>query len=146
MQLDIAKTTIFKEAKSVSQSIKIKGITIRNFKSLFDVSFEDISIFTFISTFIIKLIALVYIAKCLKIQLNDNVYVSFSALFLLLAIGINFLPNSIFDIYYYMILQLLSIIIDIYIINKLCIEAVKKDGLCSFVSVFVHLHSFGTSC
>ena len=93
---------------------------------LFDVSFEDISIFTFISTFIIKLIALVYIAKCLKIQLNDNVYVSFSALFLLLAIGINFLPNSIFDIYYYMILQLLSIIIDIYIINKLCIEAVKK--------------------
>ena len=48
MQLDIAKTTIFKEAKSVSQSIKIKGITIRNFKSLFDVSFETGNVNVFI--------------------------------------------------------------------------------------------------
>lgn len=93
---------------------------------LFNISFEDISIFTFISTFIIKLISLVYIAKCLKIKLNDNVYVSFSALFLLLAVGINFLPNSVFDIYYYMVLQLLSFIIDIYIISKICIEIVNR--------------------
>ena len=48
MQLDIAKTTIFKEAKSVSQSIKIKGITIRNFKSLFEVSFETGNVNVFI--------------------------------------------------------------------------------------------------
>ena len=48
MQLDIDKTTIFKEAKSVSQSIKIKGITIRNFKSLFDVSFETGNVNVFI--------------------------------------------------------------------------------------------------
>ena len=111
---------------------------------LFDISFEDISIFTFISTFIIKLIALIYIAKCLKIQLKDNVYVSFSALFLLLAIGINFLPNSVFDIYYYMVLQLLSIIIDIYIINKLCVEIVNKTDyailyLLSYIFIVIGL-------
>jgi sensor histidine kinase YesM len=111
---------------------------------LFDISFEDISVFTFMATFIIKLIALVYIAKCLKINLKDNVYVSFSALFLSLAVCINFLPNSVFDIYYYMVLQLLSIIIDIFIINKLCIEIVKKTDyailyLLSYIFIVIGL-------
>ena len=47
-QLATAKTTILKEANSVSQSITIKEITIRNFKSLFDVSFETGNVNVFI--------------------------------------------------------------------------------------------------
>ena len=93
---------------------------------LFNISFEDIGLMSFAATFIIKLISLVYITKCLKIKTADNVFVAFSATFLLLALAISFVPNSIFDIYYFTILQLLSSIIDIYLINKLCIEIVRK--------------------
>lgn len=95
---------------------------------LFNVSFEEMEVFTFISTFIIKLIALMYITKSVKIDTADNVFVGFSAAFLLLAISVNYLPNTIFDSYYYLILQLISAIIDIYIINKLCIEIAKKTS------------------
>ncbi len=93
---------------------------------LFNISFEDIGLFTFTATFIIKLISLVYITKCLKIKTADNVFVAFSAIFLVLSLLISFVPSAVFDIYYYKILQLLSSIIDIYIINKLCIEIAKK--------------------
>ena len=93
---------------------------------LFNISFEDIGLMSFAATFIIKLISLVYITKCLKIKTADNVFVAFSATFLLLALAISFVPNSIFDIYYFTILQLLSSIIDIYLINKLCVEIVRK--------------------
>lgn len=91
-----------------------------------NMSFEDMGIFTFISTFIIKLISLIYITKCLKINVKDNVFVAFSVIFLGIAIGLNYLPNSIFDTYYYLILQLLSFIIDIFIVNRLCIEISRK--------------------
>lgn len=93
---------------------------------LFDISFEDISVFVFISTFIIKLVSLIYMNKCLNLKVKDNIFVAYSFVFLGIAIGLNFLPNSIFDTYYYVIFQLLSSIIDIYIINKLCIEICKK--------------------
>lgn len=107
---------------------------------LFNISFEDIGLLTFAATFIIKLISLVYITKCLKIKTTDNVFVAFSAIFLVLALLIGFVPNSVFDIYYYTILQFLSSIIDIYIISKLCNEVVAKtqDALLYLLSyVFV---------
>lgn len=93
---------------------------------LADVSFEDMFVFTFVSTYIIKLISLIYIAKCLNLKINDNVFVAFSVVFLGVAISLNYLPNSIFDTYYYVILQILSAIIDIFIINRLCIEMCEK--------------------
>lgn len=105
-------------------------------------SFESVEIFTFVATFIIKLVSLIYITKCLKIKTSDNVFVGFSALFLVLAVLIGYLPDSIFDVYYYTILQLLSSIIDIYIINKLCVEIAKKTEysllyLLSYIFVIV---------
>lgn len=111
---------------------------------LFNMSFEDISVFTFISTFIIKLISLIYITKCLKIKVNDNIFVAFSFVFLATAIGLNYLPNSIFDTYYYVIFQLFSMIIDIFIINKLCVEVCRNTEyaflyLLSYMFVIVGL-------
>lgn len=93
---------------------------------LFNIGYEEINIFIFVSTFIIKLVALIYIVKSLNIKAADSTFVTFGAIFLTLAIGINFLPNSIFDTYYFVSLQILSSIIDLYIINKLCIEIVNK--------------------
>lgn len=93
---------------------------------LFGISYETISMLTFVLTFVIKLISLIYIAKCLKIKIADNVYVSFSAVFLVLTLGINFFPDTVFNAYYYLLLQLVSVIVDIYIINKICIEIKKK--------------------
>lgn len=94
---------------------------------LFDLSFEDVSAFVFASTYIIKLISLIYITKCLNINVKDNVFVAFCVGFLAAAIGINYLPNSAINTYYYLILTLFSSIIDIFIINRLCIEICKKN-------------------
>ena len=93
---------------------------------LFGMSFDDASVFVFASTYIIKLISLVYITKCLNIKVKDKIFVAFSMLLLVAAIGINYLPNSIFDTYYYLALAFVSSIIDIFIINRLCIEICKK--------------------
>lgn len=92
----------------------------------FNLSYEQMTLFIFASTFIIKLVALIYMMKCIGISVQENTVVYFCAIFLALAVGTNFLPNSVFDIYYFVILQLLSTILDIYIINKLCIEIINK--------------------
>jgi len=91
-----------------------------------DISYDVIGTFSFVLTFIIKLTALIYITKNVKIKVADNVYVLFSAIFLVLSLGVNFFPDTVFNAYYHLLLQLVSVIIDIYIINKLCIEIVKK--------------------
>ncbi len=93
---------------------------------LFNLSFEDVSVFVFASTYIIKLISLIYITKCFNIKVKDSVFAVFCLLFLAAAIGMNYLPNSIFDTYYYLTLNLFSSIIDIFIINRLCMEICKK--------------------
>ena len=95
-------------------------------RMFFDVSYETVSALTFILTFVIKLVAFIYIAKCLKVPISDNTYVGFSAVFLILAVGVNFFPDTVFNAYYYLALQFISVIIDIYIINKLCVEITKK--------------------
>lgn len=93
---------------------------------MYDISFENIFVLTFVSTYIIKLISLIYTTKCLKLKVNDNIFVGFSVLFLSIAIGLNYLPNSIFDTYYYVIFQIFSSVIDIFIVNRLCIEICRK--------------------
>ncbi len=90
------------------------------------ISYEIMTLFIFISTFIIKLVALMYLIKFVDIKVSESTVVAFSAAFLTIAVAINFLPNSVFDVYYFAVLQLFSSIIDIYIINKLCIEIVNK--------------------
>lgn len=105
---------------------------------MFNIGYEEMNVFIFISTFIIKLVALVYIVKSLNIKVHDNTLVAMCATILGLAISINFLPNSIFDTYYYLSLQMLSLVIDFYTINKLCIEIVKKTPY-AFLYLFSYL-------
>lgn len=93
---------------------------------MFDISYEKIATLTFVLTFVIKLVSFIYIAKCVKLDVQDNVYVAFSAVFLVLALGVNFFPDSVFNSYYYLVLQFISVIIDIYIFNRLSIEICKK--------------------
>jgi len=105
---------------------------------MFNIGYEEMNVFIFISTFIIKLIALIYIVKSLDIKVQDNTLVALCATILGLAVSINFLPNSIFDTYYYLSLQMLSLVIDFYTINKLCIEIVKKTPY-AFLYLFSYL-------
>ncbi len=105
---------------------------------MFNIGYEEMNVFIFISTFIIKLVALIYIIKSLDIKVHDNTLVAMCATILCLAISINFLPNSIFDTYYYLSLQMLSLVIDFYTTNKLCIEIVKKTPY-AFLYLFSYL-------
>lgn len=105
---------------------------------MFNIGYEEMNVFIFISTFIIKLVALIYIIKSLDIKVHDNTLVAMCATILGLAISINFLPNSIFDTYYYLSLQMLSLVIDFYTTNKLCIEIVKKTPY-AFLYLFSYL-------
>jgi len=105
---------------------------------MFNIGYEEMNVFIFISTFIIKLVALIYIVKSLNIKIHDSTLIAMSATVLALAVSINFLPNSIFDSYYYLSLQLLSLVIDLYTINRLCIEIVKKTQY-AFLYLFSYL-------
>lgn len=57
---------------------------------MFNIGYEEMNVFIFISTFIIKLVALIYIVKSLNIKIHDSTLIAMSATVLALAVSINF--------------------------------------------------------
>lgn len=110
---------------AVRMMISTEGYSLSQFLFFFT-SYERINVFIFASTFIIKLVAIMYLKQSLNFAVSDKILVAFSALFLTIAVGCGALPNSVYDTYTFALLQATSFIIDIYTYNKLCICVVKK--------------------
>lgn len=105
-----------------------------------NLSYEKMFMFSFASTFIIKLIAVIYFRDELKLQVSLQSMVLLCVLFLLVAIGTDFMPNIVYSNYYFLVLQLFSTVADLYLINKLCQSLAKGEknaGLLCFAYLFL---------
>ncbi len=106
----------------------------------FNLSYEKMTLLMFATTFIIKLVALIYLQDELKLKLSKEITAFLAAVFLLVVIGVSFLPTSVYNNYYFVVLQLISTLSDIYIINRLCQALAKGDpyaGRLCFAYVFI---------
>lgn len=109
-----------------------------------NLSYERMFLFSFASTFIIKLISIIYFRDELKLQVSLQSMALLSVSFLLVVIGVDFLPNAVYTNYYYLILQLFSTVADLYLINKLCQSLAagqKNAGLlcCAYLFLLIGL-------
>ena len=94
----------------------------------------------FASTFIIKLVSLIYLQDELRLKLSKEFTAFLSAAFLLVVVGVSFLPTSVYNNYYFVVLQLVSTLADLYVINRLCQELAKGDpyaGRLCFAYLFI---------
>ena len=87
---------------------------------LFSLSYERMTLFIFASTFVIKLVSILYFKSELNLHFPLETISLIASVFLLTAIGVAFLPTSVYDNYYFVILQLLSTIADLFLVNQLC--------------------------
>lgn len=109
-----------------------------------NLSYEKMFLFIFAATFIIKLIAVIYFRDELQLSIDMSSMALLSVLFLLIVITTDFLPNSVYTVYYFLTLQLFSTVADLYLINQLCTELAhgKKNAglLCAaYLFLFVGL-------
>lgn len=93
----------------------------------FNLSYERMTLLMFASTFIIKLVSLIYLQDELRLKLSKEFTAFLSAAFLLVVVGVSFLPTSVYNNYYFVVLQLVSTLADLYVINRLCQELAKGD-------------------
>ena len=94
----------------------------------------------FASTFVIKLVSLIYLQDELRLKLSKEFTAFLSAAFLLVVVGVSFLPTSVYNNYYFVVLQLVSTLADLYVINRLCQELAKGDpyaGRLCFAYLFI---------
>ena len=92
-----------------------------------NLSYERMFLFSFASTFIIKLISIIYFRDELKLRVSLQSMALLSVSFLLVVIGSDLLPHAVYTNYYYLILQLFSTVADLYLINKLCQSLAKGE-------------------
>ncbi|MGN0520960.1 MAG: sensor histidine kinase [Candidatus Fimenecus sp.] len=107
-----------------------------------NLSYEKMFLFSFASTFIIKLISIIYFRDELKLRVSLQSMALLSVSFLLVVIGVDFLPNSVYTNYYFLVLQLFSTVADLYLINKLCqslAKGAKNAGLlcCAYMVLLI---------
>ena len=108
----------------------------------FNLSYERMTLLMFASTFIIKLVSLIYLQDELRLKLSKEFTAFLSAAFLLVVVGVSFLPTSVYNNYYFVVLQLVSTLADLYVINRLCQELAKGDPYAGRLC-FAYLFIFG---
>ncbi|MEG1835056.1 MAG: histidine kinase [Oscillospiraceae bacterium] len=87
---------------------------------LFNLSYETMNIIIYASTFIIKLVALMFLKEALDLNISKKSILLLSSLSLVLIVVANIAPNSLYITYYFAMFQLFSCIIDLYTLDKLC--------------------------
>ena len=90
------------------------------------IDYESITLIICVSTFIIKLVALLFYSETLDLKINKNVIAIFCFVFLTLSLIAGILPYIIFSPYYYIIIQAATIPLDIIILSNICNCVVRK--------------------
>ena len=111
--------TVLFSALALRMLISTEGYAVSQ-PLLGNLSYERMFLFSFASTFIIKLISIIYFRDELKLRVSLQSMALLSVSFLLVVIGSDLLPNAVYTNYYYLVLQMFSIVADLYLINKLC--------------------------
>lgn len=110
---------------AVRMMISTEGYSVFSF--LFPhLDYENMTLIICVSTFIIKLVALLFYTETLDLKINKNVIAIFCFVFLALSLVAGILPYIIFSPYYYIIIQAATIPLDIIILSNICNCVIRK--------------------
>ena len=104
---------------AIRMMISTEGYSVFSFLFPY-IDYESITLIICVSTFIIKLVALLFYSETLDLKINKNVIALFCFVFLSLSLVAAVLPYIIFSPYYYIIIQAATIPLDIIILSNIC--------------------------
>ena len=110
---------------AIRMMISTEGYSVFSFLFPY-LDYESITLIICVSTFIIKLVALLFYSETLDLKINKNVTAVFCFVFLALSLVAGILPYIIFSPYYYIIIQAATIPLDIIILSNICNCVVRK--------------------
>lgn len=110
---------------AIRMMISTEGYSVFSFLFPY-LDYESITLIICVSTFIIKLVALLFYSETLDLKINKNVIAVFCFVFLALSLVAGILPYIIFSPYYYIIIQAATIPLDIIILSNICNCVVRK--------------------
>ncbi len=110
---------------AIRMMISTEGYSVFSFLFPY-LDYESITLIICVSTFIIKLVALLFYSETLDLKINKNVIAIFCFVFLSLSLVAAVLPYIIFSPYYYIIIQAATIPLDIIILSNICNCVVRK--------------------
>lgn len=110
---------------AVRMMISTEGYSVFSFLFPY-LDYENMTLIICVSTFIIKLVALLFYSETLDLKINKNVIAIFCFVFLALSLVAGVLPYIIFSPYYYIIIQAATIPLDIIILSNICNCVVRK--------------------
>ena len=97
------------------------------FRYLFaNVSYERMTLMVCMSTFIIKLVALLFYSDTLDMKIKKTTFLAVSAGTLLCTIATSVFPFIFFNPYYYIIIQVAALPLDIILLNHLADSVVRR--------------------
>ncbi len=110
---------------AIRMMISTEGYSVFSFLFPY-IDYESITLIICVSTFIIKLVALLFYTETLDLKINKNVIAVFCFVFLSLSLVAAVLPYIIFSPYYYIIIQAATIPLDIIILSNICNCVVRR--------------------
>lgn len=110
---------------AIRMMISTEGYSVFSFLFPY-IDYESITLIICVSTFIIKLVALLFYSETLDLKINKNVIAIFCFVFLSLSLVAAVLPYIIFSPYYYIIIQAATIPLDIIILSNICNCVMRK--------------------
>ncbi len=110
---------------AIRMMISTEGYAVFSFLFPY-LDYESMTPIICVSTFIIKLVALLFYTETLDLKINKNVIAVFCFVFLSLSLVAGVLPYIIFSPYYYIIIQAATIPLDIIILSNICNCVMRK--------------------
>lgn len=110
---------------AIRMMISTEGYSVFSFLFPY-IDYESITLIICVSTFIIKLVALLFYSETLDLKINKNVIAIFCFVFLSLSLVAAVLPYIVFSPYYYIIIQAATLPLDIIILSNICNCVVRK--------------------
>ena len=110
---------------AIRMMISTEGYSVFSFLFPY-IDYESITLIICVSTFIIKLVALLFYSETLDLKISKKVVAIFCFVFLSLSLIAAVLPYIIFSPYYYIIIQAATIPLDIIILSNICNCVVRK--------------------
>lgn len=92
----------------------------------FNLSYEYVSILIIAATFIIKLVSLIYMTRVLPVKISSKAIFAFAVMFISSILTAVFFDEPFYDPYYATILHIITIPLDLYLIEKICRCVINK--------------------
>lgn len=110
---------------AIRMMISTEGYSVFSFLFPY-LDYENMTLIICVSTFIIKLVALLFYSETLDLKISKKVIAAFCFVFLSLSLVAGVLPYIIFSPYYYIIIQAATLPLDIIILSNICNCVVRK--------------------